>query len=58
MSGTHCGRSVGFVRTAWEAVLGLPVDVALLSSAISGSSECRFRITPAPRVFGEPDTEG
>lgn len=44
-SSTYCQCGVGFVKMWWEAVLGKPVDVDLLESAISGSDECRLRIT-------------
>lgn len=46
MSPTYCHCSKAFVRTMWESILGRHVDVELLESAISGASECRFRITP------------
>jgi hypothetical protein len=49
MSQTYCHCSKAFVRTVWEAVLGRPVRVELLESAISGASECKFRITPLQR---------
>jgi hypothetical protein len=48
MSVTYCQCSRAFVQTVWEAALGRPVQVDLLSSAVSGSDECRFRITPSP----------
>lgn len=48
MSPTYCHCSKAFVRALWEAVLGPPVDVELLESAISGARECRFKITPRP----------
>jgi len=44
MSRTYCHCSKAFVRTFWEAVLGQPVAVELLKSAVSGASECAFRI--------------
>jgi hypothetical protein len=47
MSLTYCHCSRAFVRTVWEAALGRTVDVDLLSSAISGADECRFRIRPS-----------
>jgi hypothetical protein len=46
MSQTYCHCSKAFVRTVWEAALGRPVQVELMESAVSGSRECRFRITP------------
>jgi hypothetical protein len=48
MSQTYCHCSKAFVQTLWEAVLGRPVNVELLESAVSGSSVCRFRITSSP----------
>ena len=48
MSQTYCHCSKAFVQTVWEAALGRPVSVELEASAVSGASECRFRITPAP----------
>ena len=44
MSRTYCHCSKAFVRTLWEAVLGRPVAVELVSSALSGASECEFEI--------------
>jgi Family of unknown function (DUF6144) len=49
MSRTYCNCSKAFVQTVWEAALGRPVRVELIESAVTGSSECRFRITPVPR---------
>jgi hypothetical protein len=48
MSRTYCHCSKAFVRTLWEAVMGRPVSIELLESAVSGSGECRFRITASP----------
>ncbi|MBN1137058.1 MAG: hypothetical protein JXM73_10750 [Anaerolineae bacterium] len=48
MSPTYCHCSKAFVRVMWEAILGRPVSVDLVESAMSGASECRFRITPVP----------
>lgn len=45
LSPTYCLCSQGFVRTYWETVLGRPVVVEVLGTAVSGSSECRFKIT-------------
>ncbi|MGD0803717.1 MAG: hypothetical protein ABSA11_06555 [Candidatus Bathyarchaeia archaeon] len=45
LSETYCGCSVGFVETWWSQVVGKPVKVQLLESAITGSDVCRFRIT-------------
>lgn len=44
--GIYCHCSKAFVRSYWEEVLGRPVQVEILKSAVSGSSVCRFRITP------------
>lgn len=44
MSRTYCSCSKAFVRTLWEQVLGRPVTVELVESALTGSSECQFRI--------------
>jgi predicted hydrocarbon binding protein len=46
MSQTYCHCSKAFVRALWEAALGRPVRVELLESAVSGASECRFRVAP------------
>ena len=42
---TYCSCSVGFVETWWSQVVGVPVNVQLLESAITGSDKCHFRIT-------------
>jgi hypothetical protein len=44
MSATYCLCSVGFVKSLWEEVLEKPVQVKLISSAISGSDECEFEV--------------
>ncbi|MDI6869653.1 MAG: hypothetical protein QMD88_08800 [Coprothermobacterota bacterium] len=41
---TYCNCSRGFVKNFWESVLGKPVMVDLICSAISGEEECRFAI--------------
>jgi hypothetical protein len=41
---TFCKCSEAFVGTVWERVLGEPVDVKVLESAVSGSDECMFQI--------------
>jgi hypothetical protein len=43
-SPTYCRCSEAFVRMVWERVLGEPVDVRVLESAVSGSDECMFEI--------------
>jgi hypothetical protein len=45
MSPTYCHCSKAFVRTWWEAVLGMPVKVNILETALTGSHQCRFQIT-------------
>ena len=44
LSETYCSCSVGFVETWWSQVIGKPVKVQLLESAITGSDICRFKI--------------
>ena len=44
-SPTYCLCSQAFVRRYWEGVLGRPVRVEVLETALTGSRECRFRIT-------------
>jgi hypothetical protein len=44
VSQTYCHCSKAFVQALWQEVLGRPVTVELLESAITGSSECRFKI--------------
>lgn len=41
---TYCNCSKAFVRTYWSEVLGRPVDVDVLETAVTGSTECKFRI--------------
>jgi hypothetical protein len=45
VSRTYCHCSKAFVRTYWSEVLGRPVEVEVLETAIGGSTECRFKIT-------------
>jgi hypothetical protein len=45
ISPTYCHCSKAFVRTWWEAVLGMPVKVNILETALTGSHQCRFQIT-------------
>lgn len=45
VSPTYCLCSRAFVRTYWSGVLGRPVQVDVLETAITGSTECRFKIT-------------
>jgi hypothetical protein len=44
MSKTFCHCSEGFIKKYWETITGKPVNVKLLESAVSGSSECKFAI--------------
>jgi hypothetical protein len=41
---TYCNCARGFVEKYWESVLGKPVQVEVLQSAISGADECKFAI--------------
>lgn len=43
-SRTYCLCSRAFVTAYWSEVLGRPVEVEVLETAISGGTECRFRI--------------
>ena len=42
----YCKCSEAFVKTQWEQILGQPVEVKVIKSAISGSDECQFQIQP------------
>jgi hypothetical protein len=44
LSKTYCHCAEGFVKKYWETVLQKPVKVALLESALSGVSECKFAV--------------
>jgi len=44
ISRSYCNCSKGFVKKYWEGVLGRPVDVDMLQSAVSGAKECKFSI--------------
>jgi hypothetical protein len=44
ISPTYCQCSKGFVKKYWEEILGKPVKVELLQSAVSGAQECKFEI--------------
>jgi predicted hydrocarbon binding protein len=44
MSKTYCHCAEGFVKKYWETVVGKPVGVQLVESAVSGASECKFAI--------------
>jgi hypothetical protein len=43
-SPTYCLCSRAFVQQMWEETLGRPVSITLLRSALSGATECQFRI--------------
>jgi Family of unknown function (DUF6144) len=43
-SPTYCCCSQGFVKAYWQSVLGTPVKVKVLSSAVTGQAECKFEI--------------
>jgi hypothetical protein len=44
MPRTYCLCSEAFLRTFWEEALGRPLQVEVLETALTGSTECRFRI--------------
>jgi hypothetical protein len=44
VSKTFCNCSRGFVQVWWEGILGCPVVVEILETAISGAEECKFSI--------------
>lgn len=43
-SSTYCQCSKAFARTFWREVLGIPVQVTILGTALTGAKECRFKI--------------
>ncbi|MBN1211799.1 MAG: hypothetical protein JXA92_04415 [candidate division Zixibacteria bacterium] len=45
LSSTYCLCSVGYVKEWYEQLLGCPVEVELLSSALRGDKWCEFKIT-------------
>jgi hypothetical protein len=45
VSPTYCQCSKGFVEKMWERVLGKPVKVEVLETAVSGARDCKFRIS-------------
>jgi hypothetical protein len=47
-SRTYCLCSRAFVKAYWSEVLGRPVEVEVLETAISGGTECRFKIMRRP----------
>ncbi len=48
VSPTYCQCSRAFVETYWSEVLGRRVHVDVLETALTGSTECRFRIDLEP----------
>jgi len=44
ISPTYCNCSKAFVQTFWSEVLGRPVKVKILETAVTGSTECKFEI--------------
>jgi predicted hydrocarbon binding protein len=44
VSQTYCQCSKGFVQKMWERLLGKPVKVEVLETAVTGAKECRFKI--------------
>jgi hypothetical protein len=44
ISPTYCKCSLGYVQTFWEGVLGHPVEVEVLETALTGSEVCRFAV--------------
>lgn len=44
-SRTYCLCSRAFAERYWQEVLGRPVTVDVLETAITGGTECRFKIT-------------
>jgi hypothetical protein len=44
VSKTYCNCSRGFVQVWWEGILGHPVQVEVLETAISGSDVCKFAV--------------
>jgi hypothetical protein len=45
VSQTYCACSKAFVTKFWEEVLGKPVSVEIVRTAISGADVCEFKIT-------------
>ncbi|MFH1524612.1 MAG: hypothetical protein ABIF04_06580 [Chloroflexota bacterium] len=44
VSSTYCNCSKAFVQTYWSEVLGHPVQVTILETAVTGSTECKFKV--------------
>ena len=41
---TYCQCSKGFVQRMWARVLGRPVKVEVLETAVTGAKECKFKV--------------
>jgi hypothetical protein len=48
VSETYCQCSRGFAQKMWERVLGKPVKVEVLETAVTGAKECQFKIYLKP----------
>ncbi len=44
VSPTYCNCSRGFAQSAWEAIVGGPVQVEVVRTCASGADECEFAI--------------
>jgi hypothetical protein len=44
ISRTYCQCSRGFVKEMWERLLGKPVRVEVVATAVTGARECTFKI--------------
>jgi hypothetical protein len=44
VSPTYCQCACGFMQEYWETILGRPVRVEVLTTAISGAPECQFQV--------------
>ena len=44
VSVTYCQCSKGFVQKMWDRVLGKPVKVEVLETAVTGAKECKFKV--------------
>jgi predicted hydrocarbon binding protein len=44
VSETYCQCSKGFIQKMWERVLGKPVKVEVLETAVTGARECKFKV--------------
>jgi len=45
ISPTYCQCSKGFVLEMWERILGKPVKVDVIATAVTGAKECKFKIS-------------